>query len=79
MVWRVLEHADRQWNVTVAAERRANSNQWSLVFAFRTAGTDRRALWATYPLTSVSRAALFAQADRIPDEALTALLAEQLD
>jgi hypothetical protein len=79
MVWRVVEHADRQWNVTVAAERRANSTQWSLVFSFRAVGAERRALWAAYPLASLSRAALFAQAEQIPDEALKTLLAEQLE
>jgi hypothetical protein len=79
MVWRVVEHADRQWNVTMAAERRANSPQWSLVFSFRALGADRRSLWATYPLASASRAALFAQAEQIPDDTLKALLAEQLE
>lgn len=79
MAWRVVEHADRQWNVTMAAERRANSTQWSLVFSFRAVGADRRSLWATYPLASASRAALFAQAEQIPDDALKALLAEQLE
>ncbi len=79
MVWRVVEHADRQWNVTMAAERRASSPQWSLVFSFRAVGADRRSLWATYPLASASRAALFAQAEQIPDDTLKALLAEQLE
>jgi hypothetical protein len=78
MVWRVLEHADRQWKVTVAAERRANSSQWTLVFSFRTVGAEQQALWATYPLSSHSKAALFAQAERISDDALRAVLAEQL-
>jgi hypothetical protein len=79
MVWRVVEHADRQWNVTVAAERRANSTQWSLVFSFRAVGSDKHSLWATYPLSSLSRAALFAQAEQISDEDLRALLAERLE
>jgi hypothetical protein len=79
MAWRVVEHGARRWNVTVAAERRANSAQWNLVFSFRCAGTDRQSLWATYPLTSSSRAALFAQAERLSDEAITAFLSEHLD
>lgn len=79
MVWRVLEHAERQWNVTVAAERRANSGQWSLVLSFRADGPDRRALWVTYPLSSLSKAALFAQAEQISDDTLRAFLAEKLD
>lgn len=79
MAWRVVEHGDRRWNVTIAAERRANSAQWNLVFSFRCAGTERQSFWSTYPLTSSSKAALFAQAEKLSDEALTALLSEHLD
>jgi len=79
MAWRVVEHAARRWNVSIAAERRANSPQWTLVFAFRPVDQGQRSIWATYPLSSASRAALFAQADRIPDDAIAALLAAQLD
>lgn len=79
MVWRVVEHADQQWKVTVAAERRANSNQWSLVFSFRSIGAEQKSLWVTYPLSSLSKAALFAQAEQIPNERLAAFLAEQLE
>lgn len=79
MAWRVVEHDARRWNVSIAAERRANSPQWTLVFAFRPVGPGQRSIWATYPLSSASRAALFAQADRIPDDAITALLAAQLE
>jgi hypothetical protein len=39
----------------------------------------QRSVWAAYPLSSASKAALFAQAEKIPDDALTALLAEQLE
>lgn len=79
MAWRVVEHGNRRWSVTVAAERRPNSAQWNLVFSFRCASAERQSFWATYPLTSSSKSALFAQADKLSDEALTALLAEQLD
>jgi hypothetical protein len=78
MVWRVVEHEARRWNVSIAAERRPNSPHWNLVFSFRPVDVGQRSIWATYPLTSTSRAALFAQADRIPDDALAALLAEHL-
>ena len=78
MVWRVVEHDARRWNVMMAAERRAHSAQWSLVFSFRPADAGQRAIWATYPLTSTSRAALFAQAEQLTDDVLAALLAEQL-
>lgn len=79
MAWRVVDHGDRRWNVTVAAERRANSAQWNLVFSFRCAGTERSSLWASYPMSSSSKAALFAQAEKLSDDALTALLSECLD
>jgi hypothetical protein len=79
MVRRVVEHGDRRWNVTVAAERRANSAQWNLVFSFRCASADRQSFWATYPLSSSSKAALFAQADKLSNDALTAFLSEHLD
>lgn len=79
MAWRVVEHGDREWNVTLAAERRADSQQWSLVFSFRAVGPNQPCFWATYPLSSGSKAALFAQAERISNETLTAFLAEHLD
>ena len=78
MAWRVLDHADRQWKVTVAAERRANSSQWTLVFSFRALDAEQRVLWATYPLSSLSKAALFAQAERLTDDNLKTVLAQQL-
>jgi hypothetical protein len=78
MVWRVVEHDDRRWNVSIAAERRANSAQWNLVFSFRPADLGQRSFWATYPLSSTSRSALFAQAAQIPDDAIAALIAEHL-
>jgi len=79
MAWRVVEHGNRRWSVTVAAERRPNSAQWDLVFSFRCASSERQSVWATYPLSSSSKAALFAQADKLSNEALTAFLSEQLD
>ena len=78
MVWRVVEHDERRWNVSLAAERRANSPNWNLVFAFRPTEQGQRSIWATYPLSSSSKAALFAQAEKIPDDAIAALLAAQL-
>jgi hypothetical protein len=78
MAWRVLEHAERRWNVSMAAERRPNSPQWNLVFAFRPTDPGHRSIWAAYPLTSSSKAALFAQADRLSNDDLIALLAQQL-
>jgi hypothetical protein len=78
MAWRVVEHDDRRWTVSIAAERRANSPHWNLVFSFRPTEVGQRSIWATYPVASSSKAALFAQAEALSDAALTALLAEQL-
>jgi hypothetical protein len=78
MAWRVLEHADRSWNVSIAAERRPNSPQWNLVFSFRPTDPGQRSVWASYPISSSSKAALFAQADRLSNADLIALLAQQL-
>ncbi len=78
MVWRVVEHDTRRWNVSRAAERRANSPHWNLVFSFRPVDVADRTVWVAYPLSSSSRAALFAQAERLPDEAIAACLAEHL-
>jgi hypothetical protein len=79
MAWRVVEHDNRRWSVTVAAERRPNSAQWSLAFSFRCASSEGQSVWATYPLASSSKAVLFAQAEKLSDEALTAFLSEHLD
>jgi hypothetical protein len=78
MPWRVLEHAGRRWNVSIAAERQPNSSQWSLVFSFRDVEPGQRSIWAAYPLSSSSKAALFARADRISNQDLIELLATQL-
>jgi hypothetical protein len=78
MAWRVLEHADQRWNVSIAAERRPNSPQWNLVFSFRGTDPGQRSVWAPYPLTASSKSALFARADRISDADLIALLATRL-
>jgi hypothetical protein len=62
----------------MAAERQPNSPQWNLVFSFRAVEAGQRSVWATYPLSSSSKAALFAQADRISNQDLVALLAQKL-
>lgn len=77
MAWRVLEVAERQWNVTLAAERHSPSNQWNLLLSFR-AADGGSPLWANFPLQSNSRSSLFLQAERIPDQKLVAFLAERL-
>jgi hypothetical protein len=78
MAWRVLEHDGRRWNVSLAAERQPNSPQWHLVFSFRNAEPGQRSIWVAYPLSSSSKASLFARADRISDRDLIQLLVERL-
>ena len=78
MAWRVVEHANQRWAVSLAAERRPDSPQWRLVFSFRGTDPGQRSVWADYPLSSSSKAALFAQADRLSDADLIALLADRL-
>jgi hypothetical protein len=78
MAWRVVELDDRQWNVSVAVERRAHSDRWNLVLSFREQEGGTRPFWAEYPLTASSRSALLLQAEQIPNERLTAVLADLL-
>jgi hypothetical protein len=78
MARRVLDHAGQRWNVSVAAERQPSSPQWNLVFSFRGAEPGQRSIWVVYPSSYSSQAAVFAQADRISDQDLIALLAAQL-
>ena len=78
MAWRVLEHADQRWNVSLAAERRPDSPNWNLVFSFRASDRGQRSVWGTYPISSSSKAALFAQAERVSNDDLVTLLAQLL-
>ena len=78
MAWRVVEFADAVWNVTYAAERRANTSSWQLILSFRSTQSPKSAFWAAYPLESSSKSGLFNQAERIPHDRLTAVLAEHL-
>ncbi len=76
MAWRRVSHGNTVYDVMAAAERTGPSAAWRLVLAFRTSG--RRAVWAPYPLISSSRSSLFAQADQLSDEKISAVLADHL-
>ncbi len=80
MAWRVIDHGGQVWHVDVIAERRANAESWQLALSFRAASqpVKRAALWTPYPLEATSKSSLFIQAERIPDDALTQVLAERL-
>lgn len=94
MSWRVIAHGDQVWHVDAVAERRANTAAWQLVLSFRAASDPapsgrggqgergdqggRRSFWTPYPLEATSKSSLFIQAERIPDAALSQVLAERL-
>lgn len=82
MSWRVIAHGDQVWHVDAVAERRANTAAWQLVLSFRATSEAppgrRRSFWTPYPLEATSKSSLFIQAERIPDAALSQLLAECL-
>ena len=80
MAWRVIDTDGETWNVQAAAERRADTNLWQLSVSFRSKDSDREqgAIWARYPLESVSKSTLFQAADRIRDDELKDLLVQQI-
>jgi len=80
MAWRVIDTDGESWNVQAAAERRADTHLWQLSVSFRARNAERAqsAIWATYPLESCSKSGLFQAADRISDDALKDLLAQQI-
>ena len=81
MSWRVIAHGEQVWHVDAVAERRANTAAWQLVLSFRAASDSGRersqSFWTPYPLEATSKSSLFIQAERIPDAALSQLLAER--
>jgi len=80
MAWRVIDTDGEEWQVQAAAERRANTKLWQLSLSFRPRNSDRepRAIWAQYPLESVSKSSLFQAADRISDEDLKEILVQHI-
>ncbi len=78
MAWRTLALDDREWTVSVAAERRPGSDDWTLVAAFRSRTPDPRRLWVSLQITSASKAALFARADTLSQDDLASALRQRL-
>ncbi len=76
MAWRVIEVGGEVWNISIAAERRANSDQWELVLSFRSAGPNPRRFWAPVPMQSSSKATIYSQAEKLSDRELVELLNE---
>ncbi|MEO8032412.1 MAG: hypothetical protein ABI765_16310 [Gemmatimonadota bacterium] len=67
-----------RYSVAVMAERIPHGSAWRLVLGFRSSEPSRRSVWATYPAEFTSRATLYAQADRLSDEAMASLFPKQL-
>ena len=78
MAWRTLALADCEWTVSVVAERRPGSSDWTLVAGFRSTSPDPRRYWIPLPITSPSKAAVFARAESIPADTLLAALRSHL-
>ncbi len=80
MAWRVIDTDGETWQVQAAAERRGDTRLWHLSVSFRSKGSgrDQNAIWARFPLESVSKSTLFQAADRITDDALKDLLVQQI-
>lgn len=80
MAWRVIDTDGETWHVQAAAERRADTHLWQLSVSFRAKNGERNqgAIWAKFPLESVSKSTLFQAADRIPDDELKDLLVQQI-
>jgi len=78
MAWREVTLGETRWNVSVIAERAARVGTWRLVLSFREASARLPSIRALYPLESLSKSALFTQAEQIPNEKITALLAGQI-
>jgi hypothetical protein len=76
MAWRVIEQGDQRWQVSPAAEQHPDSRGWSLVFCFRSPG--RRAIWASAPVASPSKAAVYLHAERMSDDTLLGLLTQAI-
>jgi len=64
--------------VSVAVERRPGTNDWTLVAGFRSSSPEPRRYWIPLPITSSSKAALFAHADKLSQDDLMGLLRAQL-
>jgi hypothetical protein len=80
MPWRVIALGDQVWHVDAVAERPANTAAWQLVLACRAVSepSRRESFWMPYPLEATSKSSLFIQAERIPDAALSRVIAERL-
>lgn len=78
MAWRTLALEDREWSVLVAAERWPGTAHWTLVAGFHSAHPEPRRYWIPLPITSSSKAVLFAKADELSQDELLGVLRERI-
>lgn len=79
MAWKEVQIGDVQWTVSPVAERVAHSHAWRLVLNCRSRGEGGRTVWAQTTLQSSSRSDLYAQADRLSEARLTAVVAQHVN
>ena len=79
MPWREITVGETCWSVAPVAERIANTQAWRLVLNCRPRGEAARAVWASTSLQSFSRSDLYAQADRLTDAKVAAVVARRLN
>lgn len=78
MAWKEVTLGDTRWSVAPVAERSANARAWRLLLSCRCSGEPRRAVYADTELESSSRSDLYAQADRLSDARVAAVLARTI-
>jgi hypothetical protein len=79
MPWREITVGETRWSVAPVAERVANTRAWRLVLSCRPQGELGRSVWASTTLQSFSRSDLYAQADRLSDAKVAAVVARRLN
>jgi hypothetical protein len=78
MSWREVIVGEHRWRVSPVVERLGDSPSWRLVLNCRPDHGTRRTVWAQTDLRSSSRSDLYAQADRLSDDRVAAVLAEHI-
>ncbi len=79
MSWREITVGQTRWSVAPVAERVVNTHGWRLMLSCRAAGeVTARAVWASTGLQSSSRSDLYAQADRLSDDKVAAVVARHI-
>ena len=78
MSWREITIGEVRWSVAPVAERVANTHAWRLMLSCRVPGQTKSPVWAATGLQSSSRSDLYAQADRLSDDKVAAVVARHL-